>query len=143
MADIHNLLSRLEGVQEKSSPKHVRAFISKCPAHDDRSPSLSIALTHDDRILIHCHAGCGADAVLGAVGLEMTVLFPNTNYRQPPGYTKPLYTHKDYEEAFQAGEVAHNYIKTGRKPKPSDLPFIEKSLNVLLYFRQQIKGDAL
>jgi len=28
-----------------------------CPAHDDRNPSLSIQLA-DDRILIHCFAGC-------------------------------------------------------------------------------------
>ena len=48
-----------------------------CPAHDDRSPSLSIAAGDDGRVLVHCHAGCSAEAVVQAIGLEMADLFPD------------------------------------------------------------------
>src|SRR5262245_34571439 len=34
-------------------------WTARCPAHEDRSPSLTIRQTHD-RILIHCWAGCTA-----------------------------------------------------------------------------------
>ena len=34
-----------------------RDWLAKCPAHDDRSPSLSIA-ERDGRVLVYCHAGC-------------------------------------------------------------------------------------
>lgn len=37
----------------------------RCPAHDDRSPSLAIGLS-ERAILFHCFAGCSSDAVLAA-----------------------------------------------------------------------------
>lgn len=39
-----------------------------CPAHEDSKPSLCITL-EGDKILMHCHAGCGVDEVLAAIGL--------------------------------------------------------------------------
>lgn len=45
-----------------------------CPAHDDRTPSLSVT-ERDSRILLHCHAGCSVDSVLAAAGLQMKDLF--------------------------------------------------------------------
>lgn len=74
------LLSRLNKVKGRPG-----AWTACCPAHDDRSPSLSIR-EEDDRVLVHCHAGCSVEAVLGAVGLDMTDLFPPkpTTWPQPP-----------------------------------------------------------
>lgn len=47
----------------------------RCPAHDDRTPSLSINAGDDGRALVHCHAGCSAEAVCGAIGLRVSDLF--------------------------------------------------------------------
>lgn len=49
-------------------------WIARCPAHNDSSPSLSITRSAD-RILIHCHAGCGAIDVLESIGLTFSDLF--------------------------------------------------------------------
>ncbi len=49
----------------------------KCPAHDDRNPSLSIHAGDDGRALVNCHAGCTVDAVCGAIGLRPADLFPD------------------------------------------------------------------
>jgi len=38
-----------------------------CPAHDDRSPSLSIADGADGRLLLRCHAGCSFAEVQAAL----------------------------------------------------------------------------
>lgn len=65
------LLSRLEGVRGRNG-----SWSAKCPAHADRSPSLSVKELPDGRILMHCFGGCGTDAVLGALGLAMGDLFP-------------------------------------------------------------------
>lgn len=50
----------------------------RCPAHDDRSPSLSIGTGNDGRALAKCHAGCETADVLAAIGLELRDLMPNT-----------------------------------------------------------------
>lgn len=44
---------------------------AKCPAHDDRNPSLSIATGDDGRCLVNCHAGCESKDVVSALGLDM------------------------------------------------------------------------
>jgi DNA primase len=33
------------------------SWMAKCPAHEDRNPSLSIREV-DGKVLLHCHAGC-------------------------------------------------------------------------------------
>jgi len=45
-------------------------FRARCPAHDDRSPSLSIDVGDDERILLYCHAGCTYNAILFAAGID-------------------------------------------------------------------------
>ena len=41
-------------------------WLSLCPAHNDRTPSLSLG-SGDDRVLVHCLAGCSQEAVLDAL----------------------------------------------------------------------------
>ena len=38
-----------------------------CPAHDDKTPSLSIGEGEGGRIIVKCHAGCSQDAVIDAL----------------------------------------------------------------------------
>lgn len=71
---IENILNRLEGVQKAG-----KAFKALCPAHPDRSPSLSIKEGDDGRVLLHCFAGCEVRAVVAALGLQMTDLFPQSS----------------------------------------------------------------
>ena len=40
--------------------------VCRCPAHDDRSPSLSVRQTRDV-VLVHCFAGCPQDRVIEAL----------------------------------------------------------------------------
>ena len=43
-----------------------KGYVAPCPAHDDRSPSLSVS-EHDGRVLVHCFAGCSQADVIGAL----------------------------------------------------------------------------
>jgi len=67
------LLSRLDKVKQTGSCQ----WVAKCPAHDDKSPSLSIRELGDGRVLAYCFAGCGIADVLSALGLSLTDLFPD------------------------------------------------------------------
>ncbi|OFX15255.1 MAG: hypothetical protein A2Z18_00180 [Armatimonadetes bacterium RBG_16_58_9] len=68
---LETLLERITNVK-----RHGGAYQAKCPAHDDKRASLSVSTGNDGRVLLHCHAGCETPAILAAVGLKMTDLFP-------------------------------------------------------------------
>jgi putative DNA primase/helicase len=75
-APVENLVERLHA---KRSGK---GWIAKCPAHDDRKPSLSIDEGSDGRALLKCHAGCDNTAILASLGMKPRDLFPVTSHRQ-------------------------------------------------------------
>lgn len=58
-------------------------WMACCPAHDDGSPSLKITELADERVLINCHAGCGALDVLTAVGLGWDAVMPPGEHYKP------------------------------------------------------------
>jgi len=79
-------VSRLERARRTGA----NSWIARCPAHEDRSPSLTVAEKEDGRILIHCHAGCGIEAITGAVGVEITDLFPPRPIEHAPRERRPF-----------------------------------------------------
>ena len=42
-------------------------WTARCPAHDDRTPSLSIRDADHGKILVYCHAGCDQERVITAL----------------------------------------------------------------------------
>lgn len=68
---IDALLARLERVHRSG-----RGWTARCPAHEDRTASLSVSEGADGRVLLHCFAGCGAGDVVAALGLTLADLFP-------------------------------------------------------------------
>ncbi len=75
------LLSRLDRVKPTGSGR----WIARCPAHDDRGPSLSVRELDDGRVLLHDFAGCSVAEILAAVGLDMSDLFPPRLEAPKPG----------------------------------------------------------
>src|SRR5262245_17477235 len=43
------------------------AWMARCPAHQDRDPSLAITDGKDGRVLVRCHAGCDQRVVIEAL----------------------------------------------------------------------------
>ncbi len=54
----------------------------RCPAHDDRNPSLSIDVGDDGRALLRCFAGCELSAIVAAIGLRASDLFADDPTRR-------------------------------------------------------------
>src|SRR5262245_35472450 len=78
MTPLETLLAKLPGA------KHVgNGWSARCPAHDDRRASLSISQSDDGKALVKCHAGCEMAAILAAIGLKLTDLFPTESGVSP------------------------------------------------------------
>ncbi len=76
---VDRLLDLLDGVRRTGQDR----WVAKCPSHADRTASLSIS-EKEDRVLVHCFAGCEVHEVVSAVGLEIGDLFPpRESYGKP------------------------------------------------------------
>jgi predicted transcriptional regulator len=71
LTELKNLIAAKTGCEPKPSGE---GFVGRCPAHDDKTPSLSIAES-GGKILLHCHAGCPPEAICAALGLKLSDLF--------------------------------------------------------------------
>lgn len=90
---------------------------ARCPAHDDRKPSLSITAGDDGRALLSCHAGCDVRAVADALGLKLSDLMaddardirpPAPARRAPPVRTDT--PHETFSTARQAVEALEHRL---------------------------------
>ena len=93
---VQDILDRLDGVRQKGRDQ----WQSRCPAHDDKHASLSIARADDGRALLHCHAGCSAMDVCRALGLRLRALFPPNHTSKPPGRIAATYDYLDADGAL-------------------------------------------
>ena len=71
-APIDNVLAQLTKVRQRQPGQ----WSACCPAHADKGPSLSVRETPEGAVLLYCFAGCSVGAVVAALGLDMTELFP-------------------------------------------------------------------
>lgn len=85
MKNLDDLLDRLDNVR----PSGHNSWLASCPAHDDKSPSLSITST-DDGVWLYCFAGCEYHRILEA--LESDVPKVTISKRQS------VITHTDSQE---------------------------------------------
>lgn len=65
-----DLKSMLEGVTCENGD----SFMAKCPAHDDKSPSLKVTY-RENKILLYCYSGCMAQEILDSLDLKWKDLF--------------------------------------------------------------------
>ena len=68
-----------------------------CPAHEDRTPSLSLGVGFDGCALIRCHALCQPEDIVAALGLTMSDLFPESTRRdvEEPATPPTTYPYHD------------------------------------------------
>ena len=71
---VDELLGQLEAVRARGSGK----WQARCPAHEDRHPSLSIR-EGERGLLVKCWAGCTLEELTRALGLKVRELFYDTN----------------------------------------------------------------
>jgi putative DNA primase/helicase len=82
-----------------------RVWMARCPAHDDRTPSLSIRDGLDGTVLVHCFAGCPQARVIAS--LPDRALWPaglqhRKTFRPQPGQPAHDQRHHDTERTTRA-----------------------------------------
>jgi archaellum biogenesis ATPase FlaH len=69
-------LDRVLAALPQAARQNGHGFMARCPVHADDRASLSISEGDDGRVLLRCHAGCEARAIVDALHLEWRDLFP-------------------------------------------------------------------
>jgi hypothetical protein len=95
---LNDLLARLHDV--KRTPNGWQAC---CPAHEDKTASLSISMSNDGVILAHCHAGCDFKSIIQALGMEPRDFFPPklravNGGKSKSGFKKKVVARYDYRD---------------------------------------------
>ena len=98
MNPIENTLSRLDKPRQRQPGQ----WSARCPAHPDKSPSLSVRETPEGSVLLHCFGGCEVAEIVAAMGLELHDLFPPQD--KPTGTPKKI---ANLLTAGQALELLH------------------------------------
>lgn len=95
----------------KARPTGRHKWVARCPAHEDRSPSLSITEGRDGRVLVHCFGGCRPEAILEAIGLTFADLRPTAT---------PL------SERAQPAREREQYVKAAQERKQKERAIVDR-----------------
>lgn len=111
MSPIDLVRSRLE-----AAGCHPRGSSARCPAHDDHNPSLSIGEGREGQALVRCHhePPCTLDAILAALSLTVTDLFPDST-STAPAVSVVRRTIAAYPYTDEHGELLYEVVR--REPK--------------------------
>lgn len=140
---IDAVLAQLNKVRQRQSGQ----WSACCPAHDDKSPSLSVRETAEGSVLLHCFSGCSVADIVSALGLDMAVLFPPRQLSgREPKRTPSLLTSKQAlelldREALFLAVVAANILR-GVEINQNDLDRITKSAGRINWLRNESTGGA-
>ena len=77
MTAFESVVDKLMANGNKVRPMGEGRASAQCPAHDDKTPSLSVTRI-EGSVLLHCHGGCDTDNVLDALGLNRRDLFDDS-----------------------------------------------------------------
>jgi hypothetical protein len=133
-------LSRCQKVKETGRG----TWVACCPAHEDRSPSMTVRELEDGRVLLHCFAGCDVEAILGAVGMGFDALFPDKprqDYLPPLRRTFPAadvleaVANEAFYVAYMAATMASGYTL-----QPLDKKLLEQSYDRIMEAQRIANG---
>lgn len=119
-----DVLQRADGVRRSGD-----GYVARCPAHEDRRPSLSVRQGRDGRVLVNCKAGCSVEAVTSGWGLSVRDLFaadPARERRTGPGVA-PRRVLREHVYTDDAGEPLYKVVRFETLPgddQPKCMPYL-------------------
>jgi AAA domain len=91
-------------------------WAAKCPAHDDRKPSLSVGLGRNNNVVVKCHADtdCETEDIVAAIGLTMADLYDDTGHGHTFSTSKASIV-AEYDYVDEDGNVLHRTVRRAGK----------------------------
>lgn len=114
MTPVNSLLSKLPDAKRQG-----KEWAARCPAHEDKRPSLSITEGEGGRALLHCHAGCKPEEIVAALGIKLADLMPEAPAPTPA--TFPTAAEAVAELERQYGRRANLWTYHGADMNPAGL----------------------
>ena len=140
---IETVLSRLDRVRKRQPGQ----WSARCPAHNDRGPSLSIRETPSSEVLLWCFAGCGAEDILAALGLQWSDLFAKSDVqivhshsRTPRLLTDRQALELEVDERTLIAIIACDMAR-GKKPSPAECERLRKAAGRLRWLQDLSKEE--
>ncbi len=97
--------------------------MARCPAHDDKQASLSVARGTEQPVVFKCHAGCERDAILDALGLSLAdVSAPREQRRETDEWTPRGPAIAVYDYTDETGALLFQVLRTADKKFPQRHP---------------------
>jgi hypothetical protein len=131
ISPIDQLLPLLVGVRQVEPG----VWSASCPTslhrRGDKSRGLRIREREDGALLLWCGAGCGAADIVGAVGLELSNLFPakepsmdGDRPKPPPLSLRTVFDALEFD--LTAASLAFADLAAGKPISPDDAAFISR-----------------
>ncbi|MEO3856149.1 AAA family ATPase [Acrocarpospora sp. B8E8] len=119
MDALHELvLPRLEGIRPQAG-----GYMAKCPAHGDRTASLSVGPGKEQPVVMNCHAGCDRDDVLAAIGLTWADICKPREERAERGEWTPRgEAVAVYDYVDESGTLLYQVCRTADKQFSQRVP---------------------
>lgn len=118
---INEILTKFENVKQMKP----NSYQCKCPAHDDRKASLTIT-QGNNKILLHCHAGCKVNDILSKINLKMSDMYDNeNNNKKTLSWQKRLemYKNKEIEATYTYTDKNNKYLYTKVRFKGKEITY--------------------
>jgi hypothetical protein len=157
MAHMSPAASGLERLTAGEIARHLRrgkrscsGFTACCPAHEDRTPSLSLTDAPDGIVLVHCHTGCSQEAVIAALrarGLwrerERRVIVAEYDYTDADGKLLYQAIRTEPKGFFQRKPDGHGgWIQRGPRDEEKVLYRLAEIANAPIVFLVEGEKDA-
>lgn len=110
LSSLLDLIAQKTGKQPKKRGKNYSCL---CPSHDDKNPSLSISQSHDGKLLLKCHTGCGLENICESLNIKVSELFPEKPNTLRDGLIAPTY----YEYCDEKGIPLFRKVRYNNQPK--------------------------
>ena len=104
-----------------------KGSMCRCPAHDDRNPSLSVT-ERDGTILVYCFAGCSQTEVIQA--LKDRGLWPAPTQEQRSQAVRRR-TQAEIDHARTIIQIADSDIKNGIELSKADKAIVRAAIKVV------------